>query len=449
MKTVPARRAAFPLTPRGSRLALLTGIAFASAVPAAAQAPAIAIRAGGIVDPVAGTVSGPVVIVVRGDRIEAVGPGVPIPREARVIDLSRHVVLPGLIDTHTHLAAAFEPAATRLREYTIAVSTAERALQGVVNAWQMLEAGFTTVRDLGNAGNYADAAVAGFFGSGDPRRTQLLGGAVLPNLGLFGRPLVGPTIVFAGKIIAPFGGQFLVTPELPDIGRQDYLYADTRDELRRAVRQNLHQGATWIKVVVDDYPYRYSVEDLRFVVAEAAEAGARVTAHVATDAGARAAIEAGIPSLEHAYVLSDATLALARERGVVLVGTETAGLFMERFGATDHDRRMIERLRRAYQAGVPLAFGADIVRAPAGMSRGAVSLSVTESWVAAGVPAPDILRAMTVHAARLLGMEQERGQIRPGFAADLIATRASPIADIGALREVVFVMKGGTVVRAP
>jgi imidazolonepropionase-like amidohydrolase len=406
-----------------------------------------AIRAGNVIDVAAGRALGAGVILVEGARIKAVGPNVAIPAGAAVVDLANGVVLPGLFDAHTHLTAAYDPALTRLREYTIAVSTAERALEGVVNAWQMLDAGFTTVRDLGNAGNYADAALASFFGGGDPRRRAVYGAAVIDSLSLFGHPLVGPTIVYAGKIIAPFGGQFLNSPEFPDIGRQDYLYADTRDQLREAIRQNLHYGATWIKLVVDDYPYRYSAEDLAFAVAEAKAAGVRVTVHAVTEGGARAAIEAGVASIEHGYEMSDETIALAKTRGIVLVGTEPAGVWSRRYGKSPQDARIVDRLRRAYRAGLELVFGADIVRAPPGPARGAVALSVIDSWVEAGVPPADILRGLTVNAARLLGMERDRGAIRPGAFADLIATRKNPLENIAALEEVVFVMKEGKVFR--
>lgn len=421
------------------------GLAAAGGLPVMAQP--IAIRAGAVVDPALGKASGPQVIVIEGGRIISVGSAVPA--NASVIDLSSWTVSPGLFDAHTHLTAAYDPTLTRLREYTVTVSTAERALEGVVNAWQMLESGFTTVRDLGNAGNYADAALAAFFGSGDPRRRAVYGGATLASLKLLGGRAAGPTIVFAGKIISPFGGQFQLSPEQTDLGRQDYLYADTRDQLKEAVRQNLHFGATWIKLTVDDYPYKYTADDLRFVVEEATRAGARVTAHVVTEAGARAAIEAGVASIEHGYEMSDSTLSLAKARRVVLVGTEPAGLFMAKFGRSDQDGRIIDRLRRAYRIGTPLAFGADIVRAPPGVSRGEASLSVIASWIEAGVPPPEILRAMTTSAAELLGMEKQRGTIKPGYAADLIATRGNPLTDIKALEQVGFVMKDGLVFKSP
>ena len=408
----------------------------------------VAIRAGAVVDPASGT-SGPGVILVDSGRIVAVGPSVRPPSGARVIDLSNRTVMPGLFDAHTHLAAGYDPGSLRLREYTLGVSTAERALEGVVNAWQMLAAGFTTVRDLGNAGNYADQALADFFGSGDPRRRQLYGAARLDQVSLYGHRLTGPTIVYSGKIITPFGGQFLLSPEHPEAGRQDYLYADTRDQLRQAIRENLHYGATWIKVAVDDYPYQYSAEDLRFVVEEAGAAGARVAAHCMTERGALAAIEAGVASIEHGYRMSDSALARAKARGVVLVGTEPAGLFVRRFGPGASDSAIVDRLRRAYRIGTPLVFGADVIRAPEGVSRGEASLSVIDSWIAAGVPAPAILRAMTTDAAALLGMTGVRGAIAPGQAADLIAVDGNPLTDARALERVVFVMKDGVVFREP
>ncbi len=407
------------------------------------------LRVAGVVDPATGRLSGPQAVVVEGGRIAAIGSPESTPVRGAAIDLSTLILVPGLFDAHTHLAAAYDPARTNLRDYTLAVSTAERALQGVVNAWEMLEAGFTTVRDLGNAGNYADAALASFFGSETRGRRAIYGAAVLERLSVFGRPLAGPTIVFSGKIIAPFGGQFSLSPEQPDVGRQDYIYADTRDQLREGIRRNLHYGATWLKLVVDDHPYRYSVDDLRFAVAEAAAAGARVTTHCVTDAGARAAIEAGVASIEHGYQMSDETLALAKQRGVVLVGTEPAGMWNERYGRTAQDARTVDRLRRAHRIGVRLVFGADIVRAPPGVSRGAVSLSVIDSWVEAGVPAADILRAMTTNAAELLNVSRDRGAIKVGQAADLIAVSGNPLSDITALKRVAFVMKDGKIVRLP
>lgn len=426
-------------------LALVGGLV-GSADGQTTSEPVTVIKAGAVVDPITGRTIDAQTIVVTGGKITAIGANLPVPAGATVVDLSKYVVLPGLFDAHTHLTAAYDPAFTNLRDYALIVSTPERALQGIALAWQMMAAGFTTVRDLGNAGNFADAALALFFNQGDPLRRRVYGDAVVDRMAVGGRPIVGPTIVYAGKIIAPFGAQFRVSPEFPRIGEQDYFYADTREELQAAIRQNVHYGATWIKLIVDDQRYAYDVDDLRFAVQEAARGGAKVTTHAVTEAGARASIEAGVASIEHGYVMSDETLRMAKERGVVLVGTDPAGVWMEKSGRSSQDDRTIDRLRRAHRIGVRMAFGADIVRAPTGWyDRGEITMSVIDSWHAAGIPPADLIRAMTTNAAELLGMAQERGVIRPGFAADIIATTGNPLQDVNALKRVAFVMKDGVI----
>jgi imidazolonepropionase-like amidohydrolase len=149
---------------------------------------------------------------------------------------------------------------------TLRDSTGFRAIQGVANARSMLEYGFTTVRDIGNAANYADT---------DLRRA--IEQEIVP----------GPTIINAGRIIAPYGGQFQLQPDKPNLGNPEYFYADTRDELKKAIRENIHYGARVIKIVVDDQPYIYSVDDIRFVIEEARLAGLKVAAHCWTEKGAR------------------------------------------------------------------------------------------------------------------------------------------------------------------
>ena len=173
-----------------------------------------------------------------------------------------------------------------------------RAIQGAQHAREMLESGFTTVRDVGNAGDYLDA---------DLEKAIRFG--IVP----------GPTMVFAGRIIAPFGGQFWNTPtDGRLLDNPEYRFADSRDEMRKAVRENVYWGARVIKIVVDGQKYTYSADDIRFMVEEAARAGVKVAAHVQTEKGARAAIEAGVASIEHGWVLTDEDLALARKnrRGV-------------------------------------------------------------------------------------------------------------------------------------
>ncbi|HEX8189891.1 MAG TPA: amidohydrolase family protein [Pyrinomonadaceae bacterium] len=403
------------------------------ALCAAARAQVTVIRAGRLVDPEAGTAAANQTVVVEGRKIKAVGPNPEIPKGASVIDLSAYAVLPGLFDAHTHLCQSTPPEDRDLFSNDIRTTGAWRAILGTANARAMLEAGFTTVRDVGNAGNYVDT---------DLRRAVEQG--LIP----------GPTIVNAGRIIAPFGGQYHLNPERRDLGSPEYFFADTRDELRKAVRENAHFGARVIKIVVDDQPYVYSVEDIRFIVEEARGAGLRVAAHCLTERGARNAAEAGVASIEHGLRMSDETLAVAKRNGVVLVGTD----FTERmalqlgpgpeFAKTFH-AMFLERLKRAYKAGVTMAYGTDAFFAVPGETRGTLALDYLDSYTEAGVPAPYVLRMLTTNAARLLGVEGERGAIRPGLYADIVATPGDPLADITALRRVAFVMREGKVYRRP
>jgi imidazolonepropionase-like amidohydrolase len=291
----------------------------------------------------------------------------------------------------------------------------------------MLESGFTTVRDLGNGGLYADTALR-----------QAVEQGLVP----------GPTIVNAGRIIAPFGGQFRVTPERRDLGEPEYLYADTPDEIKKAVRENVHFGARVIKLVVDDQPYVYSREDIRAAGEEARRAGLKVAAHCVTEAGARSAIEAGVASIEHGTAMSDALLTLARERKVTLVGTDFTRDLLDRMAMTGLHPTLIDRLRRAQRIGTPMAFGSDVYIEVPGQGRGPLAASMVRTAVEAGITPRLIVQMMTVNAARLLGVDHERGRIAPGMAADIVAVRGNPLEDPAALQDVVFVMKDGRVVKA-
>src|SRR5580704_16858732 len=380
---------------------------FAVAKPnAAAQYPqpgpdrVYAIKAGKFVDPEKGATETNQIILVRGKKIEAVGANLQIPAEAKVIDLSKSTVLPGLFDAHTHLCM-----------------TLKKDRDG--NSYF-----FTTLLDVGNAGNYADSALR-----------EAIERGLVP----------GPTMVNAGRIIAPYGGQFHLQPEKRDLATPEYAFADTRDEMLKAIRENIHYGATVIKIVVDDQKYIYSVDDIKFMVAEAHRDGLKLAAHCWTEAGAHNAAEAGVDSIEHGEMMTNEDLQLAKKNHVVLVGTDFTESAAREGGFPDMHPVFVERLKRAYQIGVTMAFGTDAFVYVPRETRGTQAVEYVDSWVEAGVPAKDTLRAMTVNAARLLGVDAERGAIKPGLAADIIATPQNPLDDIQAVRKVSFVMKDGAV----
>lgn len=391
-----------------------------------------AIRAGRLVVPETGTVLSNQIILVEGARIKSVGPDVQIPQGAKVVDLSRSTVLPGLFACHEHMAFLINAKGQErgsLFFYDLTHTSSMRAIHAVVNSRDMLDSGFTTIRDVGNDNNYV---------STDLRRAIDQG--LIP----------GPTVINSGRIIAPYGGQYQLQPERRELGAPEYLYADTRDEMRKAIRENIHFGARVIKIVVDDQRYIYSADDIRFMVEEARAAGVKLAAHCVTEQGARNAAEAGVASIEHGFEMSDEVLQLAKKNNVVLVGTD----FTEKAWlayqmpvelAKQLHARSVDRLRRAHKIGVTMAFGSDLIFYAPDEHRGAFTMSQIESLIEANIPAPDILRMMTTNAARLLGVEKNRGFIAPGQFADIIAVADNPLENISTLKRVSFVMKNGKV----
>jgi imidazolonepropionase-like amidohydrolase len=252
-------------------------------------------------------------------------------------------------------------------------------------------------------------------------------------------------MINAGRIIAPYGGQFHLQPEKRDLGTPEYAFADTHDEMLKAIRENIHYGATVIKIVVDDQKYIYSADDIRFMVAEAHRDGLKLAAHCWTEPGARNAAEAGVDSIEHGEMMTNEDLQLAKRNHVVLVGTDFTESAASESGMPEMHAVFVDRLKRAYQIGVTMAFGTDAFVYVPGETRGTLAAEYVDSWVEAGVPAKDTLRAMTINAARLLGVDAERGAIKPGLAADIIATPENPLDNIQAVRKVSFVMKDGSV----
>ena len=389
----------------------------------------IAIKAGKLIDPEKGTTETNQIIVVRGKEIEAVGPKVPIPADAKIIDLSKSSVLPGLFDAHTHLCMTVMRERDGGNYYftTLLDPTPYRAIEGVANARDMLAAGFTTVRDVGNSGNYADTALR-----------EAIERGLVP----------GPTMVNAGRIIAPYGGQFHLQPEKPELATPEYAFADTRDEMLKAIRENIHYGATVIKIFVDDQKYIYSVDDIKFMVAEAHRDGLKLAAHCWTQAGAHNAAEAGVDSIEHGQMMTNDDLQLAKKNHVVLVGTDFTESAARESGFPELHAVFVDRLKRAYQIGVTMAFGTDVIWTLPGETRGTLAAEYVDSWTEADVPAKDTLQAMTINAARLLGVDHDRGAIKAGLAADIIATPENPLENIQAVRNVSFVMKDGRVFKS-
>jgi len=400
-----------------------------------ARAETVAIRAGGVIDVVAGTVARDQVVIVADGVIRGVGRNLPVPADARLVDLSTEWLAPGLIDAHTHLTLTELTDAAPFESFYLAETTAYRSLRGLHHATALLAQGFTAVRDVGNDGDYAMA---------DVRRAI--------ERGLFD----GPTIVTSGKIIAPYGGQSHAIPhERGAIWHYEYLDADTPDEVRKAVRQNLYYGAGLIKLVTDNNPYHSSTEELRAAVDEAHKAGVPVAVHVYGGPAAQAAIDAGVDSIEHGFELTDAQLAQMKAKGIFLVGTDFPRAHLDVIGTSGGilpepavlAPRIVDRLKRAHKVGVRMAFGSDTVMEQRGRTRADLMLDYLAVWREAGVPAADILRAMTSNAAELLRIDRARGRIAPGLAADLVAMPADPLADIEALRRIDFVMKNGRIVR--
>ncbi|MFT5141545.1 MAG: imidazolonepropionase-like amidohydrolase [Rhodothermales bacterium] len=397
------------------------------------NAQTVVLRAGNLVDPATGTVSRNQTILIEGGDIAAIGSNVDVPAGAEVIDLSNSWVFPGLMDAHTHLLLTAYDSRRGLEWFYVNESTGLRTLLGARNARALLEAGFTTVKDIGNAANYGDV---------DLRRAIERGW------------VVGPTMLTVGKIIAPFGGQSSgVSPEQGLLWQYEYIDADSPDEVRRAVRQNIFYGANTIKLVADNGRYHYSQAEIEAAVEEAHIAGYTVAVHASGGEAARNAILAGAESIEHGTNLSDELLRLMKERGTFLVGTDFPEAHLRAMSPdptqdkTPQAERIIDRLRRAYGIGVKMAFGSDVVIEVEGRDRGELMMEYLDVWLAAGIPPAEILKSLTSHPAELMQIANRRGSIKPGLAADIIATPENPLQDIHALESVSFVMKDGVVVK--
>ena len=239
-----------------SKMICMYSILLFITVTATAQttAPITAIKAGRLIDPERGTATNNQTILIEGERITAVGANLAIPAGATIIDLSKLTVLPGLVDTHTHMALTYKEKPENNYYYLTFVtdSTALRAIQAASNGIQLLNSGFTVIRDVGNNAMYADTALR-----------QAIEQGWLP----------GPTVIPSGPIIGSTGGQFWPTPEMYKEHKlmfPEYIDADTPDELVKAIRQNMLLGARTIKLCVDCKPWGYSVDDIKLAIVEAA-----------------------------------------------------------------------------------------------------------------------------------------------------------------------------------
>jgi imidazolonepropionase-like amidohydrolase len=326
------------------------------------------IKAGHLFNSRTGEFSQDQTILVKSGKIVAVGKNLSYAPTDTLIDLSNAWVLPGLIDCHVHLTTNFPYRNLSIAQAYTTESSSLRALRGGYVAGQLLRGGFTTVKEIGNDANYASA---------DVRKAI--------NYGW----LAGPDMVYAGKIIAPYGGQTPgVNSEHAHLWNFEFLDADTPDEIKKAVRQNIYYGATAIKLVSGGNAY-YDVEDIQAAVQEAGKTGLKVTVHVMGGVAARNAILGGA-AIEHGFDLDDDLLRLMRRHGTFLVGTDFSFANWYAYGldtTTAHqlEQRGIDRLQRAYKARVKLAFGTDIIVDLPGLNRLQTNLQELQTWKLANI----------------------------------------------------------------
>ncbi len=414
-----------------SRAIAIGAVLAAASIALSAQTPSAvtAIKAARLLDPDAGRVLTNQTILVEGNKIIAVGTNLAVPAGAQTIDLPNVTVMPGLVDSHNHLALTYKPEPESNVYYFTYVqeSTALRAIEAASNGIQMLSAGFTVVRDLGNNGNYADTALR-----------QAIDQGWLP----------GPTLINSGIIIGGMGGQFFPPPEMAkehSIVYPEYLDADTPDEIVKAVRQNILFGAKVIKICVDCKPYGYTADEIRLFIKEAAKAGLKVAGHVQTPQGAKNAIDAGIWSIEHSGALNDDLHKQMAAKGIWRAGTETPTGLQGHPVSDQAYQRTLANLKNAYENHVKMVFSTDADYFVQGKTRGELVQEFIRPWKDAAIPNADIIRAMTTSGYQVCDIDKVRGPIKAGMVADLIAVAGDPLTDIDALKRVQFVMKDGVV----
>jgi imidazolonepropionase-like amidohydrolase len=416
---------------------------FSAAIGSAQQSPATpqitVIRAGKFIDVDSGRVLTNQMILVRAGKIESVGEHLTVPAGATVIDLSKMTVLPGLIDCHTHLAdlGYFEPL------LVLQKSAAESAYAVIPNARVTLLAGFTTVRDVGVYRAFNDVAL----------RDAIAQGTV-----------IGPRMFVAGAYITISEGAGAMTGLAPDMQLPlDLRYGEANSpwEVRQKIRELAHRGADHIKVLAtgavlthgsNPKSVEFTPEELQAAVDEARNFGLRVEAHAHAAQGIKNAIRAGVASVEHATLIDDEGIALAKEHGTYLdmdiydeeciqdaaKENKTPADFLE------HDRDLGETHRRnftkAVRAGVKMSFGTDAGVCPHGINARQFAFMVKY-----GMTPLQAIQSATRNAADLLGKSDLLGSLQPGKYADIIAVSGNPLEDIRLLENVKFVMKEGKI----
>jgi imidazolonepropionase-like amidohydrolase len=443
---------------RTSSIVLMGLLALVSTIPLRAQptAPVTLVKAGRLLDPRSGNITAPAFVLIEADRIKQVGAlSAKVPEGAKIIDLGNATLLPGLIDSHTHLLldVVVPPKAESRRHengefapgllLAIVESPSKRVLLGTQLARQDLEAGITTARNLGHSGIDGDTELRDAINAGR---------------------LSGPRVLASGRKLIT-RGEYLqnLNPALADaILQQEFLLVDGTEQARAAVRRNVLQNVDVIKVSADE---NLSVPELAAVAEEAHRAHLKVAVHAIDTTSIQTAIDAGVDSIEHGNLVTEQQLKQIREKGIFFDFTPTFydGLFLkitepsivssvtehadEVAAAASGRARYDALVRRVLKSGVKFAGGSDMCWFFPGKTRGQASTATFVNLHEAGMPALDVIRAFTIYAATMIGWEDRIGTIDAGKFADLIAVAGDPLADISELERVRFVMKGGTVIK--
>jgi len=421
-----------------------TAIALALLAPLAAAQQLTVIKAGTLIDGRSNEARRDQVIVIRDNRIESVGPAsaAKVDPKAKVIDLSNMTVLPGLIDTHTHIFLQGEdPAEGGYDEQLLKQGIAFRAARATVSVRRALEQGFTTIRDVETEGaGYGDVGIKHAVERGYiPGPRMFVSTRAISTTG--GYPLEG----YAPEIEVPKGAQLIDGPV----------------EARKAAREQIDNGADWVKVYMTHRSWldrqgnlvsqpTLTVEELRAIVDEAHGQKRKVACHAYGGEGLRRALDGGCDSIEHGLELDDAAIAQMLKQGTWLVPTLAVYYDHDAPPDTPAGKRDLKRVQlhgvsfaKAHKAGVKIAFGTDV----GGFSWNDPIAQEFGRMVEFGMTPMEAIQAATSRAADLLDMTNDLGVLAPGAYADVIAVSGDPLKNVDALKDVRFVMKDGKVFR--